>query len=302
MDNKKKTYLQEFFPLWRDGFRLWIGGGTWGQFVTSLVFTIGAPFLYLYFNEVVIAIENLRELAVAVFIGLFWYIFIAVITYIGANIKLYDKQKQLIQKKAGDINKLEDILQSKTLNLMVEPGNDIVVDVGGGVPNVTLKLDVINKELKKIVEMEAYLTRVDQITEELPEDWSFTNSITSFRTQKLEWKNKKYLVDLTPGFPESFIKIVSLDCSIPKVTFINDGYPVTIPVLQKDALYNIKVHFKGKLEGETNYRFFDYETVFACAPRNSQIDFLLRGKDNPNMPDWLRERMNLMLNKKENEQ
>ena len=149
---------------------------------------------------------------------------------------------------------------------MVEPGNDIVVDAGGGIPDVTLKLDVINNELKKIVELEAYLTRVDQITEDLPEDWYFTNSITSFRTQKLEWKNKKYLVDLTSGFPESFVKIVSLDCSIPKVTFINDGRPFSNPILQKDALYSIRVHFKGKLEGETDYRFFDYETIFACSP------------------------------------
>ena len=98
MDEKPKTYWQEFAPLWWEGFRLWIGGGTLGQLVTSIVFSIVPPFLYLYFEQVDIALENLSQLGFAILIGLFWYSLIAIITYIGANVKLYQKQ---IEKRKG---------------------------------------------------------------------------------------------------------------------------------------------------------------------------------------------------------
>lgn len=302
MEGKSKTYWQDFRPLWWEEIKLWFGWTDWVHAVFKVCIHLGGLWCALFLTE---SLEDfIGSLAVElgkIIVTIFLLQFILAITYLKASNKLYNNQEKSIQQKEEDINRLDAIIQSKTLNLMVEPGNNIVVDVGGGIPKVTLKLDVINEENKKLVELEAYLTTVDQITEELPDDWSFTNSITSFRAQRLEWKDKKYLIDLPPGFPESFIKIVSLDCSIPKVTFINEGYPITNPVLQKDALYNIKIQFRGKLEGETDYRFFGYETMFACAPNRSQIGFLPREKENPNLPDWLRQRINLVLNRKQTE-
>jgi hypothetical protein len=238
--------------------------------------------------------EPVYETVYTIFIGdIIGFAVLFIISPMLALLKIPTMAYQRDSAQTEKITQYEKDLQRKTLNLYVDHGRNINIDVGGGVPRVTLTIDVINNEPRKIVDLEAYVMSIDQLTEELPDDWSFTISISSFRAKRMEWKDKKYIIDLTPGFPETFVKIVYLDCSNSEVMFINEQMR-KIPDLSRSALYKIRIEFKGKLEGENpDYRFFDYVTMFYCEPSSSQIGYVSDEVDNPNLSDWLNGRIKL---------
>lgn len=237
----------------------------------------------------------------------FWCNFIVVgtISVIGALILYlaYEYIKTRNQNKESVLSKLERLEPLQTLqptrqplNLNVTWGRNDYVEVMPGLPLAILTFDVINNETRKILDLEAYFVLIHQSTESQPDDWSITNSLLHFRASRLEWKDGKYSIDIVPGFPESHLRIVGLDMASSEVAFIHEGRSKNLPSLQQDAMYKIVVEFKGKLDGnDPEYRFFQHKTYFVCSPKNSQIGGWVKERNNPNLPDWLRNRINLTL-------
>ena len=95
MENENKTYFRELFPLWLDGIKSWYGWGGWRKTLTSLVISIGIIYTYLYFNQVELALENIGQFFLSIVIAGLWFLFVVVITYIIANIKLHDKHIEI---------------------------------------------------------------------------------------------------------------------------------------------------------------------------------------------------------------
>jgi hypothetical protein len=221
-------------------------------------------------------------------IGLF-VIFVVNIIWQPAEI---DEEKQSeIDKLRKELN---DYQENKKLRLRVNQGISINENAGGGLPRTTLMVDVINDEARMINDLEAHLSNVEQITEDLPDDGSYSHWYLKFRTKRLQWKNGKYMVDLIPGFPETSLKISELNCFSKEFMFIHEGNLAILPSLQKDALYRITIEFKGRLAGDNpDYKFFSCEERFICLPLFNSIEYLPEAANFPYLPAWLKRKLNI---------
>jgi len=179
----------------------------------------------------------------------------------------------------------ELVTDKKEMNLFVEHGNAIYEKTDSADLIPCLVIDLVNFEGKKIVELEAFLTTVYQWTDEHP-DRSVCNSQSG--TRRLLWINEKEKIDLTPLFPETKLKIASLNCMSKEFRFLTPD-KMNLQSLQKSSIYRFGVLFKGKLEGnDTEYKFFKYEAEFVCSPNDCIIDFLPAAVSFPNFPQSLK--------------
>jgi hypothetical protein len=180
------------------------------------------------------------------------------------------------------------VTDNKEIKLFVEHGNTVYEKTDGTDLIPCLVLDLVNFEGKKIVELEAFLTTVLQWTDEHP-DRSICNSQSG--TRRLLWSGEKEKIDLTPLFPETKLKIASLNCSSKEFRFLTLD-KMNEQSLQKSAIYRFGVLFKGKLEGsDTEYKFFKYEAEFVCSPNDCIIDYLPAASAFPNFPQSLKSKL-----------
>lgn len=296
--------LSEFdtkiWSAWWGEIKVWFGWTDWLHAVWKTGLHIGGIwFAYYLTGNVEDLIGSLAvDLGQLLIASAFAYI-VLFVTYGRAAKKLFVAQQEIIETQKLELDKLESTKSNNIFKLFVSSGTDIITPGINGEFNVTLTLDVINKESKKIVDLEAYVTSIIQYTEPNKSKALPPNSFTTFRSSRLEWKDGNYVIDLAPGFPESFIKIVTLYVFRPIVAFENENPPRAVMLFQEDAFYTIEVKFRGRLDGETDYKFFYYKTSFISAPRRSQIGFLESERRNPNLPNWLLERIEEELNKAE---
>jgi hypothetical protein len=200
-----------------------------------------------------------------------------------------DKLQKLNKEKDTETQELEEKFSVKELQLYVNHGRNFFETVGEVFPKMYLMIDVVNLETRKIVDLEAYLTSVEQITEELPDNKSFS---ISFRTERLQWKDGNYIINLIPSWPETPLKIASLDFSNSTFMFIHEGdHNKLLPSLQKDALYKIRIGFKGKLDGDPEYRFCKYDTEFVCLLHKSGLHYLPEAANLPDLPEGLKRKI-----------
>lgn len=296
------AFDSKILPAWWGEIKLWLGWTDWLHAVWKTGLHIGGIWFAFYLTGN--AEDLVGSLAVdlgQILMALAFVYLVLFITYGRAAKKLFVMQEELIETQSLELDKLESSKSNNVFNLFVGSGTDITTPTNDGGFSITLSLDVINKESKKIVDLEAYLTSIIQYTKPNNAKSLPPNGFTSFRSSRLEWKDGKYVINLAPGFPESFIKIVTLFVTHPAVAFVNESPPMAVMLFQEDAFYEIEVKFRGRLDGETDYKFFYYKTSFVCAPRRSQIGFLESEKRNPNLPDWLLQRIEEELNKSESD-
>jgi len=181
-------------------------------------------------------------------------------------------------------------IENTKLNLSVEGGTISKSGEQGGIV-LYFVLDVINNGDRKIIELDAHPSRIDQITPILPENT--INGISTLHMKRCQWEDRSYEVELKPGISElKKIRISMLDCSNEQFTFIHEGESRNSLHLQQNALYKVSISFKGKLEGSNpDYKYFHYETEFICSPRNCILDSVLEALQNPNIPKDLKRKI-----------
>jgi hypothetical protein len=189
----------------------------------------------------------------------------------------------------NDQNKLLEVTQSSDLNLIVSHGSNIIENAGVGNPHIYLTIDVVNKELRKVVDLEARFVTIYQWTEKHPDDRSKSNCYLSFRSKNLQWQDRKYMINLTPGFPETKLKIAMLNCANSEFYFIHEVLTKQVPELQVNSLYKVVIEFKGRLDGDDpTYKFFHYDVEFMCLPNNCILEFLPEAESIPDIPEGLK--------------
>ncbi len=148
----------------------------------------------------------------------------------------------------------------------------------------TASLIVINQEAKKITEFHAtrheLLYRTEK-TETGVRGNVFGINIMNFR---FEWEDGKTITEILPGETDNLL-IATFDPSV--------GYPVfgeakvfphksDIP-----SIYEIHIQFVGKLEGETEFRYYDYIEELYFHPQDGILDFA-ENAINTDMPEKLK--------------
>lgn len=307
LDKQSQDYIKALSPLfWRE-FQSWVGEVKVKPLITYLAISFFGAMLLLSFGEGIILLDEFK-LRTAGTIGLVViFLYLAFVSFIVANINLhrnlkvrYESVRLLLELKESEFLRLEEetvkSAEQKPLNLYVSWGKNVYENSSGSDVRVELTLDVINSGTRKIIDLEAYFRIVYQSIESYPDDWSKINSFSSFVDSKLEWKDGKYSVDLIPGFPGTYVKVVGLDWSKPEMAFVHEGIVRKIREFEQDAIYRIIVEFKGKLEGnDPDYKFLFHEAYFVCSPKNSQLGGWIREKDNLNLPEWMRNRIDITL-------
>lgn len=181
---------------------------------------------------------------------------------------------------------LEGLLESKELNLFVEQSSSTQSNEQGDII-LYLLIDVVNQERRKIVELDAHLTRIDQWTKQLQD--GTVNDISTSYMGRLQWDDGSYQVELKPDFPElKKLRIATLNCMSQEFKFIHKNLSRTRPH-QQNARYRITINLKGKLEDDPDYRFYKYITEFLCSPQNSILDYRPEADGFPNLPDELKD-------------
>lgn len=195
--------------------------------------------------------------------------------------RFYDVPEEIYSEQG----KFIESLASEQLNLFVSQGGHIFENASDGIPRIYLLLDVVNMETRKIIDVEARFTQIDQWTEKHPDDRTESNGYFSYRTQRLQWQNGSSVIDLTPGFPETKLKIAVLYCYVPEFMFIHEGVLKPLPELQTNSLFRVVIELKGKLEGpDPSYKFFHHEVEFICLPKDCKLDFLPEAAKFPDIP------------------
>ena len=97
------------------------------------------------------------------------------------------------------------------------------------------------------------------------------------------------MINLTPGFPETKLKIAMLSCANSEFYFLHEVLLKRVPELQVNSLYKVALEFKGRLDGDDpTYKFFHYEVEFMCLPKNCILDFLPEAASTPDIPEGLK--------------
>jgi hypothetical protein len=256
---------------------------------------IGIVILYLYYALVVnkqYAIENTFQtvaglLAIEFFLGIGYVLYLA----------FYKIPDDINKEKDQKIQELEIAEGKQELNLFVTQGGHIYLpseEAGELIP--CLVLDVVNLGDRKIIELDAHLSAIDQWTEEHPDDRNISNAISTPTRKRLQWDNGRYQIELKPGFSElKKLKLAMLNCWSQEFAFIHEGRSIRNPFLQQDAIYRFTVVFKGKLEGDDlDYKYFVFETEFVCSPQNCILDYLPRAATDPKFPNSLKRKLRVL--------
>ena len=191
--------------------------------------------------------------------------------------------------------------EDSKLNLFAHQGGHLFKSNEQGESILYLTVDFVNRGNRKIIELDAHLSRIYQWTKDHPDDGTICNAISTPLRKRLRWENGSYQIELKPGFSElQKVKIATLNLTRQNFTFIHEGMPLGNPQLQQDAIYGFAVVLKGKLEGDNlDYIFFDFETEFVCSPENSMLDYLPDAAQFPNFPEELKGKLSLLDKKSE---
>jgi hypothetical protein len=149
----------------------------------------------------------------------------------------------------------------------------------------TVYLTVISKETKKIVEFHATRLELLQRTADMEPNLrgaTFGPGVNNFRFQ---WENEDVFTSLIPG-DKGELLIAELN--------LTDGYPVfgqpkSSPLdSDKPSIYEVYIQFRGKLEGETDFGYYNYRTEIYCHPENGILEFV---EFVSNIPDELKSKV-----------
>ena len=142
----------------------------------------------------------------------------------------------------------------------------------------TVYLKIISLEKKKIFEFHASRVIFLQRTADMKPDLRGAEFGTVINNVRFEWDDGKEFSTLLPDSTKEIL-IAELD--------IEKGYPtfgkakLLPPEGKKPSIYEIVIRFKGKLDGEHEFAYYDYRTELYCHPENQTLDFTERARDIP---------------------
>ena len=182
--------------------------------------------------------------------------------------------------------------EKQELNLLVESDTIAQGNDAGGII-LHFVLDIINGTDRKIIELDAHLSLIDQWTVDHPDDRHVSNAISTPLRKRLQWEDNSYQIDLKPGFDElKKLKIATLNCTSKKFSFLHEGEIIENPVIQQDAIYRTTIIFKGKIEGDApDYKYFEHKTEFVCSPQHCILDASEEAIENHNLPEGLKRKL-----------
>lgn len=125
MDKRNKTgYWRELFPLWGKAFEFFVPIPTWGQAMTGLFITI-LPIIavFLIGNDSERFFSEATSEAMKWTFSIAWVMFIFFVSFIRANSKLYEKQKNIQVEKDKTINELTPVEGNLEIRLPDEDDN-----------------------------------------------------------------------------------------------------------------------------------------------------------------------------------
>lgn len=189
--------------------------------------------------------------------------------------ELYNEQAQIINSRAP---KRLDIFvgTSPMKGWLVDGNNDIR----------TAYLTVINRENKKLVEFHAKRLELLQRTAAMKPNLRgamFGSGVSNFR---FEWDNGDVFTEIIPGDKDELL-IAELNVEIGYPVFGESKTPAPndgdVP-----SIYEVRIRFKGKREGETYFSYYDYLTEIYCHTENEILDF---AEMSPDIPLELKEKV-----------
>jgi hypothetical protein len=101
VENKPKTYWQEFWPLWQEDIKSWLGFGGWKVILTDLVVLFGIIYTFLALGQTEEALNDIQRFFITVKILAAWLVYVGAASYITANIKLYNNQVEKRKELGG---------------------------------------------------------------------------------------------------------------------------------------------------------------------------------------------------------
>jgi len=137
-----------------------------------------------------------------------------------------------------------------------------------------LVLDVINDEEPevKLIELEARLVRVFQ--------WHKGHSTRNEEANNppisgmLLWENERSQIELRPGFPPTGLQIAILRPDDNALEFRTQPRQRNVESLKEEAIYEVLIEFKGKLEGnDSRFKTYFHTGEFFASPESTRLDF-----------------------------
>lgn len=161
----------------------------------------------------------------------------------------------------------------------------IINEQGNRVPQALLA--VISREKKKIVELHAVRTELLERTALTPADIRGKTFMSGWRTFYFAWQNNEKFIELLPG--DTFqLLLGEFDLDVGRPVFGIERFHS--PSFRHQAIYEVHVRFKGKLEGDTDFRYFDYQDELLCDPNVPAFEF---AKNSAGIPKDLEEKIYL---------
>jgi hypothetical protein len=199
--------------------------------------------------------------------------------------EIYLEQKKIIEERLP--NELALDIKRGT-NLLTRDGKDVI--------GITLL--VTNREKKKIVEFQALVNF---------EHFYLVKDRDSVRQTGYEWNKPLFWIG---DGQEADLTEIELRPDTQKVVAVselqdmqtNNGEAIRLTLIccnptitslefAEESIYQVKIRFQGKLEGEYDFRTFHYEVIFYAKPENQRM-LPLKAAENtfPDIPKRLLER------------
>ena len=144
----------------------WYSIQNWKQAITTLFFTISPIYAYLYFGDIELTLANVTQLGIAVLLGSLWFLLISFISFVSANIRLYQNNREIIQK-----------YQPRNANFRFEADRDVYTGVIG--------VRIFNDEIVDFTERTGELLG---FAPEIKNEYTNMIGILPPESRRLQWK------------------------------------------------------------------------------------------------------------------
>jgi hypothetical protein len=130
-------------------------------------------------------------------------------------------------------------------------------------------LQVTNNEVKRIIDLEAHLVKLIVYS---PGKVGIEENIIFFDLGRLPWNNGKEIISITPENPDSEGWVILAKTNSKKKSLIFSTKAINGEAFKSEVVFGVEVRFKGKLEGETEYRFYTHRDLIYFNPLLERLD------------------------------
>jgi len=206
--------------------------------------------MYIYFNEIDIALNNATQLLFAVLSGLLWLLFVTIVSYMVANIELYKKQK-------SKITSLSKIVRGNKLwtepNIILE--TKVSDDYSDGIFYWNARLIVTNNEDVDLTDCYATLIYAADYLEEQQREMQDPK----IKKDRIRWSKSGYSNDNCEiTIPLTDSREVNLVHTKRNFEYLLCGKTIPANTILGTRLYIVKIRLDGKYNGKAiKPQFFD---------------------------------------------